>query len=178
MSSQDSNASLIALFSNIRSGDSAVTAAAVVLLYDYCLTFIQEIELFWMSAWTGAAVLFFMNRYITLVFKIYAFLSFAPALFTSDAVCRVGNQINTVFDMMQYIPWAGFSALRAYAMSRNRTISLLIAALHFVPIVVNGIRIPHLGGTLIPGVECVGSDSSGRKTTYDGLNLPVVAVGY
>ena len=59
---------------------------SVVLLYDYCLTFIQEIELFWMSAWTGAAVLFFMNRYITLVFKIYAFLSFAPALFTSDAV--------------------------------------------------------------------------------------------
>ena len=40
---------------------------SVVLLYDYCLTFIQEIELFWMSAWTGAAVLFFMNRYIPLV---------------------------------------------------------------------------------------------------------------
>ncbi|KAI0714612.1 hypothetical protein C8Q76DRAFT_430866 [Earliella scabrosa] len=165
MSGQDSNASLIALFSNIRSGDYAGTAAAVILPYDYCLTFIQEIELFWKSAWTGAAVLFFMNRYITLTFKIYAFMSFAP-IFTSDSVCRVGNRINTVFDMMQYIPWAGFSALRAYAMSRNRAVSVLIGALYLVPNIVNGIRMPHLGGALIPGIGCIGSDSSERTPTY------------
>ena len=39
-------------------------------MYDYIITFGQEIELFWTMNITGATVLFFANRYITLLFDI------------------------------------------------------------------------------------------------------------
>ena len=35
-------------------------------MYDYVVTFDQEVELFWTRKFTGASVLFFGNRYITI----------------------------------------------------------------------------------------------------------------
>ena len=39
-------------------------------MYDYIITFGQEIELFWTMNITGATILFVANRYITLLFDI------------------------------------------------------------------------------------------------------------
>ncbi len=39
-------------------------------MYDYIITFGQEVELFWTNRLTGATVLFFANRYISLLFDV------------------------------------------------------------------------------------------------------------
>ncbi|KAI0338609.1 hypothetical protein BDW22DRAFT_689002 [Trametopsis cervina] len=42
-------------------------AIAALALYDYLLTFSQEIEMIWRRPLTGASVLFMLNRYLSLV---------------------------------------------------------------------------------------------------------------
>ena len=60
--------------------------AAAILYFDFFLTLPAEVDRYWTgNGCSWASLLFFMNRYITLVFKIYAFMSFAP-IFTSDSV--------------------------------------------------------------------------------------------
>lgn len=51
---------------------------AAFLIYDYVITIGQEVELFWTMQLTGASVLFFANRYITLLFNILGLAALAP----------------------------------------------------------------------------------------------------
>ena len=44
---------------------------SVILLYDYTITFPYEVRLFWQKKATGATVLFFANRYLTLFYYIF-----------------------------------------------------------------------------------------------------------
>ena len=43
----------------------------MVLICEYLVTFPDEVNLFWKRRWTGATVLFFMNRYISLSYHIF-----------------------------------------------------------------------------------------------------------
>ena len=45
----------------------ALTKLAGLFVYDYVLTFVQEVQLIWGRKITGATVLFWLNRYLTLV---------------------------------------------------------------------------------------------------------------
>ena len=44
----------------------------MVVIYEYAITIGKETRLFWGKKVTGAAVLFFLNRYIVLGFNTYA----------------------------------------------------------------------------------------------------------
>ncbi|KAM5541475.1 hypothetical protein V8D89_005029 [Ganoderma adspersum] len=62
-----------------------------------------------------------------------------------------------VLEVLGSFPWGAFSALRAYALSRNLPLSLLIFLLSIVPIVVNFVCFKYgLGGYTVPIVSCVG----------------------
>ena len=43
------------------------TTVQALLLYEYLVTFDQEVELFWKRSFTGASALFFLNRYFTII---------------------------------------------------------------------------------------------------------------
>ena len=47
-----------------------LTTRAGVFCYDYVLTFGQEVELIWSRKISGAAILFVLNRYVTLIWVI------------------------------------------------------------------------------------------------------------
>ena len=36
-------------------------------MYEYVITFDREVQLFWRGKWTGASILFFLNRYLGLL---------------------------------------------------------------------------------------------------------------
>ncbi|KAI0740442.1 hypothetical protein C8Q76DRAFT_567637, partial [Earliella scabrosa] len=42
-----------------------------LLLSEYLVTFPDEVEFFWSKKWTGATALFFMNRYVSLLYPIF-----------------------------------------------------------------------------------------------------------
>ena len=57
-----------------------------ILLQEYMITFGQEVQLFWKSKLTGAAALFFLNRYIVL---ITMFLNISGVIISAPPeVCR------------------------------------------------------------------------------------------
>ena len=54
-----------------------LTKPAGIFIYDYVLTFAQEVELIWGRKITGAAILFVLNRYVTLVWAVMSCISLA-----------------------------------------------------------------------------------------------------
>ena len=48
------------------------------LIYDYATTLPLEVQLFWRRSPTGASVLYFSNRYLTLFVSIFDLATMAP----------------------------------------------------------------------------------------------------
>ena len=58
------------------------------MLYELCITFSQELELFWNGKITGATFLFLANRYLTVVVQVCSLAtSFLPSSAFSAKVC-------------------------------------------------------------------------------------------
>ncbi|KAF9002055.1 hypothetical protein BDQ17DRAFT_1357350 [Cyathus striatus] len=62
--------------SNILSTKYYYVAASTLLLYDYILSFPQEITFVWQKRKTPATILFFLNRYISMAFCIIVLTSY------------------------------------------------------------------------------------------------------
>ncbi|KAI0788070.1 hypothetical protein C8Q74DRAFT_1162649, partial [Fomes fomentarius] len=107
--------------------------AAIVLL-EYTITFSAEVELFWMKRCTGAAILFFANRYTSLLHNL---MNSTNCFGVSTSKVSLFSRSNIVFALLQYTSWAGFSSLRAFALSRNRAISSAVFILSLVPMGTN-----------------------------------------
>lgn len=52
--------------------DSQCHSHPGLVVYEYLITLEREVQLFWKGKWTGAAVLFYFNRYLSLFVNIYA----------------------------------------------------------------------------------------------------------
>ncbi|KAI0689455.1 hypothetical protein C8T65DRAFT_817740 [Cerioporus squamosus] len=135
MSSDDDTAAFIAEFDALYTAGICSIAVSVIVMYEYCITIGQEVRLFWGKKITGAAVLFFFNRYLVLLYNIDILAN--SNILVSDVVCSRLVQSNRALQIAQYLPWAAFTGLRAFALCRNWFLALLAFALSMVPVVVN-----------------------------------------
>ncbi|KAI0794749.1 hypothetical protein C8Q74DRAFT_1436582 [Fomes fomentarius] len=95
----------------------------------------REINLFWQTKITGASMLFFVNRYLTLVVSVYWFPWWD---FSTD---------------YKYVPWALFSALRVYALrDKAMPLSILVFLLSSTTCITAVIYLPffHVFSTPYP----------------------------
>ena len=53
-----------------------------IVIYEYLVTFSTEIQLFWAGEVTGASVLFFVNRYMQLVYILLGLFRMSPVINT------------------------------------------------------------------------------------------------
>ena len=67
--------------------DSCAYVVALVI-YEYLVTFGTEVQLFWAGEVTGASVLFFVNRYIQLVYSLFALFELLPNVNTVSVSLR------------------------------------------------------------------------------------------
>ena len=51
---------------------------AAMILYEYIITFDQEVKLFWNKKWNGATTLFLVNRYLVLFLRLCNLIGFVP----------------------------------------------------------------------------------------------------
>ncbi|TBU29476.1 hypothetical protein BD311DRAFT_756743 [Dichomitus squalens] len=118
-------------------------AAQALSYYDYLITFHNEVTLFWIPMRiNGASVLFLLNRYLNLVMQIGYWIQVPNSL----QVARRQFEFFYVIEPLQYLPWAAFSALRAYALCPKpykRFISTIVFSLTLVPLVVNMLHDLH-----------------------------------
>ena len=51
---------------------------AALVIYEYLVTFTTEVQLFWMRELTGASILFFINRYLMLLYIMSQLWGYSP----------------------------------------------------------------------------------------------------
>ncbi|RDX52294.1 hypothetical protein OH76DRAFT_1500807 [Lentinus brumalis] len=109
--------------------DEAVWIPALIF-FEHILTFGDEVEMFWKQKFTGATVIFLLNRYLILVSYL---MDFATIWIEDDDSCSVVIRTKDVFYFGLYIPWAAFSALRTYALTnRNWPLAVFVFLLSLV----------------------------------------------
>ncbi|OSD00116.1 hypothetical protein PYCCODRAFT_1437671 [Trametes coccinea BRFM310] len=138
-SNADEVAEIIAFYESVFVNTCCPIAVLAFLTYEYLITFDSEVGLFWRSKFTGASALFLTNRYWPLLVNI---LNITSSARMSDQVlptsCDAYVKALQTIELLQYFPWAAFSALRTYALSRgNRALSILVFFLSIVPMGVN-----------------------------------------
>ncbi|RPD63548.1 hypothetical protein L227DRAFT_572699 [Lentinus tigrinus ALCF2SS1-6] len=160
MSSQAEIAEIVAQADSLITYDLCAMAAIVLYVYEYLITFPEEVAYFWRVKPTGATVLFFLTRYTTMACLLFEFvIGFISFPGTS---CNFTSNLDDFIESMQYLPWAGFAALRAYALSRSRPLSSIVFVLSIVTIVVNLVDmfkfvepavLPFFGCTLVDTIS-------------------------
>ncbi|RPD55658.1 hypothetical protein L227DRAFT_656701 [Lentinus tigrinus ALCF2SS1-6] len=128
---------IIEQFFDLRLDALCSISASVLLFYDYILTFDKEVGLFWKRI-SGASLLFLVNRYMTLLTQIFDVVQFTTDM--SDESCAKFSKVAATVDLCQYVPWAVFSGLRAYALSRYKPLGILVFLLSLGPDVVNLVK--------------------------------------
>ncbi|KAI0730417.1 hypothetical protein C8Q76DRAFT_613684 [Earliella scabrosa] len=112
-----------------------IPAHTVLYWYDYLITLDQELELFWTGKITGATVLFFVNRYLSLFVTVYLFpwLPFSMNFKTC---------IGAIAEYLQYVPWAVFSSMRMFALGgQNWILTVVVLLLSIISSVIAVVRI-------------------------------------
>ncbi|KAI0687549.1 hypothetical protein C8Q76DRAFT_760014 [Earliella scabrosa] len=156
MSSADERAAIASEALAFLVSNYCANAGSGLIVWEYLITLGQEVELFWANKLTGAAVLFYFNRYLNLVNNIYGIVMNMPI---SDEDCPAFAQSSKIMGIFQYFPWAVFSGLRAFALTRNWPLSTFIFLLSCVPMGVNYAHF-HFNstGTNNPYTGCLTTD--------------------
>ncbi|KAI0329488.1 hypothetical protein GY45DRAFT_1371562 [Cubamyces sp. BRFM 1775] len=161
-------AGIIQVYSTSFIGGYCGAAGFVMVFYEYIVTFSDEVNLFWKRQMSSASIIFFLNRYLTL-------LGYLLDSGTFHAQSDIGA------DFLRYFPQAAFSSLRAYALSEhNRWIAGAIFLLLMGPVAVNAstLRWTHIHNLPAP-IGCTSSTGitpSLAKHTAIGADFLVVMV--
>ncbi|OCH93368.1 hypothetical protein OBBRIDRAFT_724893, partial [Obba rivulosa] len=118
-----------------------------LILADHVMTVHQEARVIWCRRFSGVTLLFHFNRWLTFV---YAFTSIMllPILFSiSDLLtlrviihdsCTAIAVLSDTYDILLYVVWAIFSAIRVYALNGGHwLLSALVFTLAFLPAATN-----------------------------------------
>ncbi|RDX43900.1 hypothetical protein OH76DRAFT_1421720 [Lentinus brumalis] len=135
-------AEVISDFSSAYTSNYAGYASVAVVLYEDAITIGREVELFWGKRLTAASVLYFLNRYITMIFLLSDMFG---SIYPPESLYRCTQWVHATVSakLLLYFPWAvnpspAFSALRVFALTGGqRTLSVLVFLLSIVPLVIN-----------------------------------------
>ncbi|KAM5543602.1 hypothetical protein V8D89_002853 [Ganoderma adspersum] len=76
-----------------------------LVVFEYFITLRCEIQLFWKGKCTGAAILFYFNRYLSLAVNIYE-VAFKDYISSTQSCTEEIKALRSI-DYMQYLFWAG-----------------------------------------------------------------------
>ncbi|KAJ8455470.1 hypothetical protein ONZ51_g12448 [Trametes cubensis] len=117
-----------------------IASATGLLIYYYLTTLDGEFKHYSKRKFTLATVLYITNRYIPLAYTVYnaPWISFS----SREKICTTEMGIGIGLQLLQYFPWAIFSALRTYALKRKLYWAAVVLILSLAPVIINGILYP------------------------------------
>ncbi|TBU21641.1 hypothetical protein BD311DRAFT_677894, partial [Dichomitus squalens] len=132
----------------------------VIFLYDAILTTGEEVRCFWGRKLTGAAILFWLNKYLTIIYLVW---NLGTLLSISD---EVGIVTLPYFTLMQksYVTTRAFAAIRVYALRKSIPLCSITFVLAMVPFGVNFAQFGFglTGGNMPPfGCSAIGHEPEG-----------------
>ncbi|TBU54967.1 hypothetical protein BD310DRAFT_934758 [Dichomitus squalens] len=151
----------IADYANFLAQKNFLIAGSAVFLYDTILTTGEEVRCFWGRKVTGAAILFWLNKYMTMLYLVW---NLGNLLDLPNNSCTLSVKGAAVVHNTFFLILASFSAIRVYALQRNIFLSFITFVLSMTPFGVNLVQFGFgLSGKNIPPFGCapVGYESSG-----------------
>ncbi|KIP07984.1 hypothetical protein PHLGIDRAFT_401810 [Phlebiopsis gigantea 11061_1 CR5-6] len=104
--------------------DYLLTAVTALNIYEYAITFQQELEAIQNTKFTATSWLLIFTRYTTVLGPLANYLRY------SEISCQVYKLVSLAIASLVNIQTAGFSALRAYALTnRNMYVFSLVVVL-------------------------------------------------
>ncbi|TFK80323.1 hypothetical protein K466DRAFT_637748, partial [Polyporus arcularius HHB13444] len=129
----------------------------VLFIYDSLVILDREVACFWTVRRTGASPLFFANKWISMT----VFVMESSEMTMDVRSCSMYGMALLAVEALQFVPWAAFSALRAYGLSRSKLLGLLVLVLSMGPVAGNlAIYGYQLSGENILWFGCHRSDSA------------------
>ncbi|RPD72646.1 hypothetical protein L226DRAFT_614790 [Lentinus tigrinus ALCF2SS1-7] len=167
-------AQIIALYDSMLGDNYLGWVPIALLIYDFVLTFDREVELFWKRKLTSASVLFILTRYIAIVRVLLSIMGYLSIQWT-DASCNRLVKTAAITEYMQSIPWAAFSALRGFALTKNRGIAAVIFTLSVAPVgVILAQFVLGISGAAWPVAGCLATYTN---TPRELIMFPIVSRG-
>ncbi|KAG2043311.1 hypothetical protein BDR03DRAFT_411772 [Suillus americanus] len=103
-------------------------AVSVGVIYDWALTFGQEVELFWRRRWSPMTILYLSVRYVGIGYVVLKMLINVPTISITDSVSRIMyvtlESTNEVVNVMLVIMIARLNAM--YQRSRKMLVFLVV----------------------------------------------------
>ncbi|RDX51253.1 hypothetical protein OH76DRAFT_1481548 [Lentinus brumalis] len=129
----DPTAQIVAVYQALFVSTACAYATLTLVFYEYAITLGQEVAMFWKRKFTGATALFLLNRYLLVLSST---LVVVGELVTSE---NAYTQFAIYF--AQYLPWAAFAAMRAFALTaRNWPLAVTVFLLGLVPYGINMVQ--------------------------------------
>ncbi|TBU21345.1 hypothetical protein BD311DRAFT_734500 [Dichomitus squalens] len=110
------------------------TAGAVVFLYDSMITTGEEIRCFWGRKITAAVLLFYLNKYMTILCLVWDLTTGSKM---SDKSCSFSVKGGASILYLLFMIPAASTAIRVYALRRSLSLSAITFALALVPLGIN-----------------------------------------
>lgn len=136
--------------------DYCEATAAALAIYDYIITFADEVHHIWRREKRGFAFIFLLNRANMWGICISSMMLALQSNYTVPS-CGFKQLMWSTCAMVAMLLWAAVSALRVYAVSgRNRWLAAATMLLGVVPFVINAVDtaalradVISLGGTIM-----------------------------
>ncbi|TBU34146.1 hypothetical protein BD311DRAFT_651137, partial [Dichomitus squalens] len=126
---------------------------AVLFLYDALITTGDEIQCFWGKKLTGAAILFWLNKYITTFFMVWSITSYFKI---SDVGYSRPLRSYIQYSRVATSEFLAFTGIRVYALRKSLLLASAAAILSTVPLGVNFVDFAFgLTGEIIFPFGCV-----------------------
>ncbi|KAL1937991.1 hypothetical protein VTO73DRAFT_12002 [Trametes versicolor] len=131
-------------------------ATSGLLVWHYLLTLDKEVEFFWGRGYSGARIMFFANRYLSIIWAIYSVSpSWKKTTSSEGKYCAAKASAFLVLEFLQYAFWAAFSGLRVYALRKQWAWGVLVFLLSIAPIFASAtIMMRWLNVTVDPTSRC------------------------
>ncbi|OCH89116.1 hypothetical protein OBBRIDRAFT_37434 [Obba rivulosa] len=113
-------------------------AVVAFVLYEHISTIADEVQFVWGSRISSTVLLFHLNRWLILLWALALLLTFLPAnTIPIRYSCMTQNLAGEAIEMVLYVVWAAFSAIRVRGVRGSRTLSLAVCALYLIPVGTN-----------------------------------------
>ncbi|TBU34156.1 hypothetical protein BD311DRAFT_344685 [Dichomitus squalens] len=120
----------IAQFASYLRENYCFLAGAVLFIYDSVIMTGEEIRCFWGRKVTGASVLFWLNKYIAMLYFVWILATY---LGLPNKVCDPTSKGAGVVEISLYIVLAAFTGIRVHALRGCFLLSLVTFLLSAVP---------------------------------------------
>ncbi|KAG1776700.1 hypothetical protein EV702DRAFT_1279221, partial [Suillus placidus] len=117
-----------------------VAAGSAGIMYDWALTFGQEVELIWRQRWSLMTLLYLSVRYVGILFAVINILLYIPTVSETDAVSQILFVALDWTSVVVNVLLGVIMITRLYAMyQRSRKVLILLVVVFLSVNIANGV---------------------------------------